>query len=97
MRRFVSLLAFCAALLLAYPVQAHNFPCGDWKDVLKKNVDNGYSLFGQGESADADFYIIMFVDLKNGDFIITGVDEKTHHACNMIEGQWFEFRKIVSM
>lgn len=94
MKKFLMVLVMCIIPTISY---AHNFPCGDWKDVAKKNIDNGYALFGQGESADADYYIVMFVNLKNADFIITGVDEHTHQACNMIDGQWFSFRKIVNM
>lgn len=95
--KYFSLTVLLISLLFAlkaYPAE-HIFSCGSMKDVMSKNMKDGYAYFAVGKENNG-IVIALFINMNNGDFRIMGVDNSLK-ACNMIAGQEWEFFKIVHM
>lgn len=97
MKKLIYILILLVSLLyasIAYPAN-HNFQCAKSKDVMKKNLLDGYAYFATA-TENTGFVIQLYINIHNGDWRIVGIDNNLN-ACNMLQGIEFEFFKVVSM
>lgn len=89
--RLSILLFFLFTAGSAYPTE-RIFTCGAAKDVMKQNMIDGYAYFATATENNG-FVIQLFMNLRNGDWRIVGIDGNMR-ACNMLKGIDWNFLKI---
>jgi len=95
--RWISLFVLLVAIFFsmkAYPLE-HSFPCYKDTDLIKYNMNNGYAFFATAEENNG-IAVILWINLNNGDWLISGIDNN-HHACNMLAGADFRMIRVRSM
>lgn len=87
--RYSALMFFLSFAIKAYPSE-RIFPCAPAKEVMKKNMQDGYAYLATATEQHG-FVIQIYLNLKNGNWKLIGID-KDLSACTMLQGyDWQSF------